>query len=96
MKVSFADLRKKSARIIRALERKESVTVLYRGRSKAVMQPLSDKGGQRSAGGASGRRGRAARKAADHPAFGLWAKRDDLKNVHAHVRKLRQGRFGAH
>ena len=43
MKASFVDLRKKSAEIIRALERNEPVTVLYRGRAKAIMQPVGGK-----------------------------------------------------
>ena len=39
MKASFVDLRKKSGEIIRALHRNEQVTVLYRGKPAAVMQP---------------------------------------------------------
>ncbi|HUW85071.1 MAG TPA: hypothetical protein VMZ31_20000 [Phycisphaerae bacterium] len=81
MKASFVDLRKKSAEIIRALERNEPVTVLYRGRARAIMQPV---------GGEAKRAG----KAKDHPAFGLWADRKDLGDVGRHVRKLRKGRFG--
>jgi len=81
MKASFVDLRKKSAQIIRALERNEPVTVLYRGRAKAIMQPV---GGKRER----------ATKAKDHPAFGLWADRKDLADVGRHVRRLRKGRFG--
>jgi len=81
MKASFVDLRKKSGEILRALERNERVTVLYRGRPKAVMQPVAAEG-----------KGPLAR-AREHPAFGLWADRDDLKDVAAHVRRLRGGRF---
>ena len=81
MKASFVDLRKKSSEIIRALHRNEQVTVLYRGKPAAVMQPI--------AGQVDGPTG----KAADHPAFGLWADRDDLSDVAAHVRTLRRGRF---
>jgi hypothetical protein len=81
MKASFVDLRKKSGEIIRALHRNESVTVLYRGKPAAIMQPIG------------GQTGRPVIKAADHPAFGLWADRDDMTNVAAHVRDLRKGRF---
>lgn len=81
MRVSFVDLRKKSADILRALNRNETVTVLYRGRPKAVMHPVS----------AAGQR--PAPRTKDHLAFGLWADRNDLKDVAAHVLRLRKGRF---
>ena len=81
MEASFVDLRKKSSEIIRALNRNEQVTVLYRGKPAAVMRPIS------------GEPGRAAIKAADHTAFGLWADRDDMADPAAHVRNLRKGRF---
>jgi hypothetical protein len=80
MKASFVDLRKKSNQIIGALKRKERVTVMYRGKPAAIMQPIDDQGGQ------------AVGRAKDHPAFGLWADRKDLKDVAGHVRQLRQGR----
>ena len=81
MKASFVDLRKKSSEIIRALQRNEPVTVLYRGKPAAIMQPIAGEADQPVA------------KAADHPAFGLWADRDDMKDGTAHVRDLREGRF---
>jgi hypothetical protein len=81
MKASFVDLRKKSGEILRALERNEEVTVLYRGRRKAVMKSVA---GENAPG---------MGKAKDHPAFGLWADRADLPDVAAHVRRLRKGRF---
>ncbi|HUT58631.1 MAG TPA: type II toxin-antitoxin system Phd/YefM family antitoxin [Phycisphaerae bacterium] len=81
MKASFVDLRKKSGQILRALERNERVTVLYRGRPKAVMHPVGAEG-----------KGQAV-KVREHPAYGLWADRDDLGDVAGHVRGLRKGRF---
>lgn len=80
MEASFVDLRKKSSEVIRALHRNEPVTVLYRGEPAAVMQPI---GAQAD---------KPVVKAADHPAFGLWADRDDMVDVAAHVRDLRKGR----
>lgn len=65
MNASFVDLRKKSHAILRALNRNEKVTVLYRGKPKAVMQPLA--GGSPPPG-----------RAKDHAAFGLWADRRDI------------------
>ena len=83
MKASLVDLRRRSRDIIRALERNESVTVFYRGKPKAIMRPLSGQG-------------EAPRMTAqEHPAFGLWADREDLKNVAARVRQLRRGRLDA-
>jgi antitoxin (DNA-binding transcriptional repressor) of toxin-antitoxin stability system len=83
MKASIVDLRKKSAEVLRAIERNECVTVYYRGRAKAVLRPL-----QAPADGipAPVRR---------HRAFGLWADRGDLVNPAKHVRGLRKGRFAA-
>jgi hypothetical protein len=81
MKASFVDLRKKSGEVIRALHRNEPVTVMYRGKPAAIMQPIGGLGGK------------PAVKAEDHPAFGLWADRDDMTDVAAHVRDLRKGRF---
>jgi hypothetical protein len=83
MKASFVDLRKKSKQIIRAINRNEKVTLFYRGRAKAVMQPIGQEGDQPDV------------KAQDHAAFGIWADREDLKDVAGHVRKLRKGRFDA-
>jgi prevent-host-death family protein len=81
MKASFVDLRKKSSEILRALNRNERVTILYRGRPKAVMQPVASAGEQ------------AVTKVKNHPAFGLWAGREDLQDVAAQVRQMRKGRF---
>ncbi len=80
MQASFVDLRKKSGEIIRALNRNEAVTVLYRGQPKAIMRPINDESEKPPL------------KAADHPAFGMWADREDLSDVSAHVRNLRKGR----
>jgi antitoxin (DNA-binding transcriptional repressor) of toxin-antitoxin stability system len=83
MKATFVDLRTKSAEIIRALLRKERVTVLYRGKPAAVMQPIDDPSDGTTA------------SAKEHPAFGMWADRDDMVDVAAHVRRLRRSRFDA-
>lgn len=80
MKASFVELRKKSNEIVRALNRNESVTVFYRGRAKAVMQPIAaERGG--------------AVKTAQHAAFGLWRDRADWGDVPARLCALRKRRF---
>lgn len=81
MHASFVDLRKKSAEIFRALSRNEKVTVLYRGKPAAVMLPIPASKASDDTGAES------------HPAFGMWADRDDIVDATAHVRKLRGGRF---
>lgn len=80
MKATFVELRQKSSEIIRSLERNETVTVFYRGKAKAIMRPVSP---EAATGG----------KTADHPAFGLWANREDMAVPAAYVRSLRRGRF---
>jgi antitoxin (DNA-binding transcriptional repressor) of toxin-antitoxin stability system len=81
MKASFVDLRKKSSEIIQALKRNERVTLFYRGKPAAIMQPVC------------GESGKATGSARDHAAFGLWKDRHDLNDVPGHVRELRKRRF---
>lgn len=83
MKASFVELRSRSSEVIRALHRNEKVTVYYRGKPAAVMTPLGP-GDGRVPGCVRG-----------HAAFGMWADRDDLDDVRAHIRRLRQGRVDA-
>lgn len=83
MKATYVDLRTKSNQIIRALRRNERVTIFYRGKPAALMQPLNAASVN------------AKTKVMDHPAFGLWAKRAEMKNPAGYVRKLRRGRRNA-
>lgn len=87
MKATVLDLRRRMPEVLQALDRNERVTILYRGQERAVLVP---------AGGEAGN-GKPAKpvKASQHPAFGMWADRDDLDGVSAHVRTLRQGRHHA-
>lgn len=79
MKATIVDLRYRMKEVLRAVERGETVTVLYRGRAKAQILPVAEKRG-------------AARLDAS-PAFGLWKDREDLREVSGYVRRLRRGRF---
>ena len=83
MKASFLDLRKRSKALLKALEHNEEVAILCRGQLKGVIVPAARR--RRSAKG----------RARAHPAFGLWADRQALADVDAHVRRLRKGRFNA-
>jgi len=92
MRASFVDLRTRSREILRALRRNERVTLFYRGKAAAVMHPVPPDNGEAGVHGASGSE---AVKVGEHPAFGMWAGRDDQADVAAHVRNLRRGRLDA-
>jgi antitoxin (DNA-binding transcriptional repressor) of toxin-antitoxin stability system len=82
MEASILDLRRRMAEVLRALDRNESVKILYRGRQRAILIPA----------GAPDQQGRSV---SSLPAFGMWKDYDALTDVAAHVRKLRQKRFDA-
>lgn len=79
MKATILDLRYRMKDVLRAIDRGESVTVLYRGKKKARLVPLSED--------------RKPAKASAHPACGIWADRDDVADPAAYVRKIRRPRF---
>jgi len=79
MEASVLDLRRRMKSILRALDRNEPVTLFYRGRKKAVINPIAPDAGSKSA--------------KMHPAFGMWKDRKDMKDVAAYVRRMRRGRF---
>ena len=78
MKASILDLRRKMSKVLRALEDNEPVTILHRGKEKGVIYPTPQRNNTLSV--------------AQHPAFGMWKDRDDLRDVARAVRSLRKGR----
>ena len=78
MKASVVDLRYRMKDVLKALDRGETVTVLYRGKEKARLTPVA---------------GEKKTSLVSHAAFGMWKDRADLKNVPAYVRQVRRGRF---
>lgn len=83
MQASIVDLRYRMKSVLRAIDRGESVTVLYRGKEKARLVPfVADQTA-------------AAIKPGQHPACGLWADRPDLPDPVQFVRNLRKPRFAA-
>lgn len=56
MKATIVDLRYKMNDVLKALDRKEEVTILYRGKVKGRLVPVSDNTGM---------------KVKDHPLFGI-------------------------
>lgn len=83
MQATILDLRRRMPEVLRALDRQERVTILYRGKERATLVP---------SGGKPSKKGK--RSASTHPAFGMWANRDDV-DVAVHVRVLRRGRVHA-
>ena len=57
MKASIVDLRYKTNDILKALDRNESVTVLYHGKIKGVIKPVKEK---------------SELKVIEHPFFGMY------------------------
>ncbi len=75
MKASIVDLRYKTNDILKALDRNETVTVLYHGKVKGIIKPVKEK---------------SQSKIRDHPFFGMHEKSeesvlDELENI----RKIR-------
>lgn len=83
MNATIVDLRYHMKDVLRAIDRGETVTVLYRGREKARLTPVA---------ASSGVSGQSAPKAEDQPFFGMWKDREDMADPLAWVRKLRQPR----
>ena len=79
MKATFVDLRKRSKEIVKALDRNQSVTLYYRGKTKGVIVPASSPPDKAVA-------------VISHRSFGMWRDRTDLKSVTAAVAKLRKPR----
>lgn len=83
MNATIVDLRYRMREVLRAIDRGETVTVLYRGKAKAALTPIPPP---------LGPSGKGAPKTADQPLFGLWSDRDDLKDPASWLRGLRQPR----
>ncbi len=81
MDITTKELRSHARLLLDAVQRGETVTITYRGRPSARVVQIED----------AESTGREA--AADSELFGLWADRDDLDDVAAHVRTLRRSRY---
>ncbi|GAH95932.1 unnamed protein product [marine sediment metagenome] len=77
MKASAVDLRRRTREIIEALDRGEEVTITYRGEEKGVIVPAKRRKTRRVS-------------ASEHPAFGMWKDREDMKDVHEYLRRTRE------
>ena len=79
MKASIVDLRYRMKDVLRAIDRGETVTVLYRGKEKAKLVPIDAK--------------TTRPRVEDLPFFGMWKDREDMADPAAYVRKIRQNRM---
>jgi hypothetical protein len=77
MKATIVDLRYKMKDVLRALDRNEKVTVLYRGKVKGILIPPGKKNHL---------------KITDHPFFGMSAQ-DTEKSVSDKLNDLRKPRY---
>ena len=82
MRATVLDLRRRTKEIIEALDRGEEVTILDRGEEKGVIVPAKS-------------RKKKCRPMREHPAVGMWKDREDMKDVHAYLRKTRERRSDA-
>jgi hypothetical protein len=73
MEASVVDLRYKMKEVLAALNRRESVTVLHRGKIKGVIQPVANRSGRVQA----------------HPFFGSEPSADSVEAVMKQLRKPR-------
>ena len=80
MIATILDLRRRMSEVIKALDRNEPVTILYRGRPKGILYPMP---------GAKEKQ----RPITEEKVFGMWKDREDMRDVEAYVRRLRQGRL---
>jgi prevent-host-death family protein len=85
MKASITDLRRNLKKVLDAVDRGETVTVLYRGKEKATLMPIN---GAHPVG-----EPKQPFKSSDHPFFGMWKDREDMKDPVAWVRKIRRSRI---
>ena len=79
MTATIVDLRNHMKDVLRAIDRGETVTILYRGKEKAKLTPVNQAA-------------EAAPRMEDQPIFGMWRDREDMADPVAYVRKLRRPR----
>jgi antitoxin (DNA-binding transcriptional repressor) of toxin-antitoxin stability system len=79
MEVSMVGLRRRTAEVVKALDRNERVVILYRGKPKGIIYPAQEAEPKRM-------------RASEHPAFGMWKDREEMKDPVAWVRKMRSAR----
>ena len=77
MNATIVDLRYNMKNVLRAIDRGETVTVLYRGKERAKLTPITP-------APSSG-----APRTKDQPLFGLWKDREYIGDPASYLRQLR-------
>jgi prevent-host-death family protein len=77
MVVTAKQLRLQTSAVLKKVQRVGSVTVTLRGKPVAKLVSLSDR----------------KKKLSDYAAIGMWADREDMKDVDAWLRKIRKPRY---
>jgi antitoxin (DNA-binding transcriptional repressor) of toxin-antitoxin stability system len=77
MNATIVDLRYNMKNVLRAIDRGETVTVLYRGKERAKLTPITPAPSS------------SAPKTKDQPLFGLWKDREDMSDPASYLRHLR-------
>ena len=77
MNATIVDLRYNMKHVLRAIDRGETVTVLYRGKERAKLTPVAPASGS------------GVPKTKDQPLFGLWKDREDTGDTASYLRGLR-------
>jgi antitoxin (DNA-binding transcriptional repressor) of toxin-antitoxin stability system len=80
MNATIVDLRYRMKEVLRAIDRGETVSVLYRGKERAKLVPIGRETDPMVV------------KTEDQPLFGIWKDRDDMSDPDSYVRQLRQPR----
>ena len=78
MVVTAKQLRLKTSEVLKKVQQVGSITITLRGKPVAKLTAID---------------GKKPMRAADHPAFGMWADREDMKDVHAWLEKIRTPRY---
>jgi len=78
MVVTAKQLRLKTSEVLKKVQQVGAVTVTLHGKPIAKLISLS---------------ANHVMRAADHPAVGMWADREDMKDVHAWLKKIRTPRY---
>ena len=78
MVVTAKQLRLKTSQVLKKVQQVGTLTVTLRGKPVAKLTALHEN---------------KSKPAAEHPAFGMWADREDMKDVDAWLRNIRKPRY---
>ncbi len=81
MNATIVDLRYHMKDVLRAIDRGETVTILYRGKAKATLTPIA-------------KASPATTSVTELPLFGMWRDRSDMADPSEYVRNSRKPRSG--